>query len=161
MLQKSQRVEQSSCCQNQQRRYWMDFQGVTRVHHFMGNREKNVNFGSKVQCSTSHSGCVSTVSKNFPKRPRLTRFLLQRQCDGTYVWMLVLLSLCIWGPSLWSHLPGKLLLKNDLQASILNQYVTLSPQNGGKAMILRGRKGLNGECVFKILSIKSCLDSKM
>ena len=61
----------------------MDFQGVTRVHHFMGNREKNVNFASKVQCSTSHSGCVSTVSKNFPKRPRLTGFLLQRQCDGT------------------------------------------------------------------------------
>lgn len=54
--------------------------------------------------------CLHGIQE-FSKRPGLTRFLLQRQCDGTYVWMLVLLSLCIWEPSLWSHLPGKLLLK--------------------------------------------------
>ena len=58
------------------------------------------------------------------------------------IWMLVLLSLYIWEPSLWSHLPGKLLLKNDLQASILSKCVILSPQNSGKAMFLEEGKAL-------------------
>ena len=43
-------------------------------------------------------------------------------------------------------------MKNDLQASIFKLFVTLSMQKIGKAMFLRGRKGINRECVFRPLS---------
>ena len=40
-----------------------------------------------------HAGCVPAGSKNFPDRPRLTCYLLQRKCDGTDVWILDCLTL--------------------------------------------------------------------
>lgn len=75
--------------------------------------------------------------------------------DGTDVWMMFCLFLWVWWTSLRSNHQGKLLLKNDFQASIFKQYVTLSTQNAGKAMSIRGRKGINRECVFRPLYMRS------
>ena len=89
-----------------------------------------------------------------------SRSLLQRKCDGRDVWMLVCLSLWDWRPSLQSHRQMKLLLKNDFQASVFKQCMTLSTQNAGKAMFLQGSIGINRECVFRPLSIRNCIASK-
>ena len=67
----------------------MDFQAVARSNHFRAQREKNGNFANKVYYVGSNSRCVSAESQNFPDRPRLTGSLLQRNCDGTDIWMLV------------------------------------------------------------------------
>ena len=70
----------------------MDFQVVARLHHIKAPREKNENFATKVRYPVLQSGCIQTGS-NFPERPTLTGYLLQRKHDGTDVWMLVCLSL--------------------------------------------------------------------
>ena len=75
-----------------------------------------------------------------------------------YIGLLFLVSV---GPSLQSNHQGKLLLINGLQESIFKQCVTLSTQNPGKAMFLQGRKGINRECVFRPLSLRICLYSKI
>ena len=81
--------------------------------------------------------------------------------------MLVCTCKGIWRPSLWPHHQGKLLPKNDLQGGVFEQCVTLSIQNAEKAMFLQGRKvklfleSFNRECVFRPLSIRNSLPSKM
>ena len=99
-------------------------------------------------------------STNAPDKPRITRSLLQRKCDGTDVWMLLWLSLWVWEPSLWSRPQGTLPLKTDLQASASKQCVTRSTQNAGKAIFLHGRKGIHRKCVFMPLSCRNSLASK-
>lgn len=70
--------------------------------------------------------------------------------------------LCAFGGLPCGHtFRGNCYWKTTSKQAFSIMYVTLSPQNGGKAMVLWGRKGLNGECVFRILSIENCLDSKM
>ena len=61
----------------------MDFQIVARPHHVGASWEKNVIFAIKVWYPGSHSGCVPTLSKNFPDRSRITGSLLQRKHGGT------------------------------------------------------------------------------
>ena len=70
----------------------MDFQVVARLHHIRAPQEKNENFATKVRYPVLQSGCIPTGS-NFPERPMLTGYLLQRKRDRTDVWMLVCLSL--------------------------------------------------------------------
>ena len=57
---------------------------------------------------------------------------------------------------------GKLVLRNDLQARISKQAVTLSKQNAVKSMFLRWMKGKQNKTkqCFQA-SISNCLDSKM
>ena len=110
---------------------------------------------------SSHSVCVPAVSKNFPDRPRLTGSLLQRKCDGTDVFILVCLSLLVWGPSLRSQAQGKLWVKRKVQASTFKWWVSLSTEYPGKAIFFQGRKGNNRECIFRTLSCRNCLASKM
>ena len=66
----------------------------------LGPPEKNANFVIQVWYPCWHPWCVHAVFNKFPHRPRLTGFLLQRKCDVTDVWMLVCLSLWVWGLSL-------------------------------------------------------------
>ena len=75
--------------------------------------------------------------------------------------MTVCLSLWVWVPFLRSQAQGKLRLKNDLQASIFQQCVSLSTQYAGKAVFLRGRKGIIRVCVFRPLSSRDCLADKV
>ena len=75
-------------------------------------------------------------------------------------WFDIFLSPMIWGPSLLYKVEGKLLLKNDLQARISKQCVSVSKQNAGDSMFLWLMKGKK-ENVFMHLSISSCLGSKM
>ena len=139
----------------------MDFQAVARLNSFRAQREKNGNFANKVYYAGSNSQCISAGSQNFPDRPRLTGSLLQRNCDGTDIWMLVCFFLWEWGASLWCQPHGNLRLKNDVQASTFKQCETLRTQNFGKAIFFRGRKVINKECVFRHLSSRTCLASKM
>ena len=114
----------------------------------------------RTQYPGSHSVWVPAVSKNFPDRPRITGSLLQRKLDGTDIWMFVCFSLWVWVPSLWWHSQGKLLLKNDLRASIFKQCVTLSTQNAGKVMLLWWTKGIKKACFLGIY-LSASLDSKI
>lgn len=136
----------------------MEFEAVARPRCFRANREKDVNFVTNVCYPNSHSICVSAVWKKFPKIARHTGSLLQRKRDGSHVWMLVLLSLWVSGPSLCSHCQGKMIVKNDLQANLFMQWLSdhsmqrkLSSFEEGKALM---------ESVFRLLFIKSSLDAK-
>ena len=95
----------------------MNFQAVVRAQNFKPNGDNNANFATKIRYQDSHSGCVPAVSKNFPGRTRLTIFLLQSKRDGTDIWMWFPFTVFV-GLSLQSHLQGKFLVINDLQASV-------------------------------------------
>lgn len=136
----------------------MEFEAVARPRCFRANREKDVNFVTNVCYPNSHSICVSAVWKKFPKIARHTGSLLQRKRDGSHVWMLVLLSLWVSGPSPCSHCQGKMIVKNDLQANLFMQWLSdhsmqrkLSSFEEGKALM---------ESVFRLLFIKNSLDAK-
>ena len=75
--------------------------------------------------------------------------------------MLFFLSLLVYVPSLWSQPQGRLRPKKDLQARDSKQWKTLSTQNAGNAFFLHGRKGINRESVFRPLSKRNSLVSKM
>lgn len=66
--------------------------------------------------------------------------------DGTDVWMMFCLFLWVWWTSLWSNHQGKLLPKNDFQASIFKQYVTLSRMLGKLCSFEEGKASI--ESVF-------------
>ena len=66
-------------------------------HTTLGPTKKNANFNTKIQYPCWHWWCVPTVSKKFPDRPIFTESLLQRKCDRADIWMLVFLSLWVWG----------------------------------------------------------------
>ena len=51
-------------------------------------------------------------------------------------------------------------LKNDLQGSTFKQCVTLSTQDAGKALFIRGRKGIHRECDFNPLSCRKSFVSE-
>ena len=55
------------------------------------------------------------------------------------------------GPYRGSQPQGTLLLKNYLKPSVFKQCVTLSMQDTRKDIFLRGRKGIQTECVFRPL----------
>ena len=74
--------------------------------------------------------------------------------------MLLWLSLWVWDPILWAGPQGTLPLKTDLQASTFKQCVTLSTQEAGKAIFLRGREGIHRECVFRPLSCSNSFTSQ-
>lgn len=124
-------------------------------------------YGFSSSCKFGHQGPVSTVRLRrclcciYPyfTKTEAHWLLLSRKCDGTDVWILDCLSLWVWGTSLLSQHHKKLLLRHDRQANGFKQCVTLSSQNTGKVLFLRGRKGINRECVFRPLSMKNCLDS--
>ena len=138
----------------------MDSQAVARPHCIRDPQEKNVNFAPRSCIQVDTQGASPKGSTNAPDKPRITRSLLQRKCDGTDVWMLLWLSLWVWEPSLWSQPQGTLPLKTDLQASASKQCVTRSTQNAGKAIFLHGRKGIHRKCVFMPLSCRNSLASK-
>ena len=120
-------------------------------------------------CGTTPSGqfvvgivpkCIPAGSKNFQHRPRLTEISATEKMSWNTILMLLCISMWVWSPSQQSQPQGKWLLKDELQASVLKQHMTLSTQNAGKAIFLRERKGINKECVFSPLSSKNCLTSK-
>ena len=61
---------------------WIEFQTVSRPHHFRAHSEKNANFATMVRYPGSHSGYVHEGSKNLPNGPTHTRSLLQRILVG-------------------------------------------------------------------------------
>lgn len=110
-------------------------------------KRKNVIFAPKIRCPCSDSGCLHAVSTKFPDRTSLNGSILLRKCDRTDVWMLICLS--VWmgsGASPLSHRQGKVLLKNDLHASIFKPCVSLCTQNIWKVMFLQEKKCINREC---------------
>lgn len=129
------------------------------LHHFRTNRDKNANFATKFMYPSSHSWRVPAVSTNFPDRPSVSGSLLQRECDGTDIFMLLCLSLWVWEPSLPSHLQRKLLLKNDLQVRVFSCVWLSAHRMLGSLCSLEEWKALT-ECVFRPLSISKCLNSK-
>ena len=104
--------------------------------------------------------CIPAGSKNFQDRPRLTGISATEKMSWNTIWLLLCISLWVCSPSQQSQPQGKWLLKNELQASVLKQRMTLITQNAGKAIFLRERKGINKEYVFSPLSNKNCLTSK-
>ena len=95
------------------------------------------------------------MSDTFPDR-----YSLPGSRDGIDIWMLICLSLLVWGSSLWSHLQGIFRLKNDLQACALKQRVTHSTQNPAEALFLWGREDISRELIFSPLSSRNCLASE-
>ena len=74
--------------------------------------------------------------------------------------MLLWFSLWVWGPSQSPWPQVTLPLKNDLQGSTFKQCVTLSTQDAGKAIFIRGRKGIHRECDFNPLSCRKSFVSE-
>ena len=132
----------------------MDFQDVLWPYHFGANREKDANFAMNFRYPGSHTRWVQAVYRNFPDKHRLTGSHWISPTEKTW-WNRCLdvglpFPVSV-GALLLVNRDGKLVLKNDLQASLFKQSVTLSTQNAGKDTFCRGRKGINRECVLRPL----------
>ena len=65
------------------------FSSCCKAEPLEGPPREKWNFANKVYYAGSNSQRLSAGSQNFPDRPRLTGSLLQINCDGIDVWMLV------------------------------------------------------------------------
>ena len=104
-------------------------------------------------------GVFPAGSKNVPDTPRLVSSLLHRKHEGTEVWRLLSWSLGVWEPSLSAETQKPMPLKNDLQAGTFQPYVSLSMQEDGKDIFLGGRKSIQRDCVFRLLTGSKCFAS--
>ena len=139
----------------------MDFQADAMAQSFRANLDKKVNFATKVLNPGSNTGCVPSIPKKWTERPRFSGSLVERKRDGRRFGCWFAFPCECAGPPYINIVRGKLLLKNDHRAGIFKQCVSVRTHNAGKAVLLQGGRGINRERVFRPLSSRNCLASKM
>ena len=137
----------------------MDFQAVARPPWYRAHQEKNRNFVTKVQYPGWHSVCVPTASKNFPDKPSLTGFLLQRNVmEHMFGFWFAFPFECedlLYGPRLRWNCEWK------KYASKCFQAVSVTQQRVCWESYLPLRKETHQQRVFlELLSCRNCLPSK-
>ena len=121
---------------------------------------ENANLATTVQYSTSHSVYVPTKTKNFLKRPRLTRFLIQKMW-WTSCWESGFVFHVIVWPFLMLTLSGEIDTEKWPSSKRFQGVHDCQHTECWKAVLLQGGRGINRECVFQPLSSRNCLAWKM